>query len=114
MNKFKWKKWLLIATGSFLVLALLYVIFISYLVTNGFRDYMTFCSRYMPLLEEYRAKNSKYPKNLSEFRKPDFYPRYDAAICGYSRLDNGYMFYMPEGLIGTAIYNSNEGKWFHD
>lgn len=114
MSRHNWKKWILIAAGSLLAIALVYFLFVGYLVSGGFRNYVTFCSEYVPLLNEYRAKNLKYPDNLAEFNKPNFYPRYDVSMCGYINSGSEYSFAVREGLIGIAIYNSSNGKWFYD
>lgn len=114
MSKSKLKKWIFVAGGSLFAIALIYFLFVSYLVSGGFRNYETFCSEYIPLLAEYHTRNLKYPDNLLEFSKPNFYPRHDVSMCRFINSGHEYSFAVSEGLIGVAIYNSGNGKWFHD
>ena len=92
----------------------MYFVFIFYLTSGGFKNYVVFCSEYIPYLEKFHEKNLGYPKNLSNFSKPNYYPRHEVEECHYSKVENGFLFTVPEGLMGTARYNSNKGKWFHD
>lgn len=108
------KKWRLFIAGSFLAILLIYFVFIGYLVSGGFKNYVAFCSEYFPYLEEFHEKNLEYPENISDFSKPNYYPRHEVKECHYSKIENGFIFSVSEGLMGVAIYNSNKEKWFHD
>ncbi len=102
-----------IIISIFLVISILvacYVVPIGYLVTNGYRDYVGFCSEYIDQIDEYKSNSGKYPDELSFLDKPIFWFRYRNNSCSYYSSYDGYGFSTPCSLIGTAYYNSRDKK----
>lgn len=91
-----------------------YLVFVGYLVTNGYRDYVGFCSKYLSQIDEYKSKNRRYPDSLMELNKPKFSFRYGIQDCSYYSQENMYGFTAPSGLIGLAFYDSKTKKWTYD
>ena len=91
-----------------------YLVFVGYLVTNGYRDYVDFCSKYSNQIDEYKTQNERYPDSLMELNKPKFSFRYDIKKCSYYSRENMYGFTAPSGLIGWAFYDSKTKKWTYD
>lgn len=114
MTKKSLKKYLITGLSILLVGSVLYFIFISYLVSNGFRDYKEFCAHYIPMIEQYRHEHKVYPAGLNAFKKPEYYPRYDVKDCGYIQQKDEYTLFAPAGLIGAYIYTSEDNKWRYD
>lgn len=110
----KLKKVLLISTLIILVCAVAYITFIGYMVSNGFRDYVSFCSTYISQIDEYKSKTGQYPKSLKELNKPKYSFRYEVETCKYYAQTNIYGFTVPKGLIGQAFYSSKSKKWTYD
>jgi len=114
MKWVKIRKILVIAGSVIFISAIVYVAFIFYLLTNGYRDYEKFCSEYIPLLETYKLNKGHYPNKLMVFEKPSFYPRYSESSCRYIGSVTHYSFKVDEGLIGWSFYDSNHHRWVHD
>ena len=109
MNKIK--QYIIIGIGILILFSGLYFVFVSYLVTGGFRDYKAYCSRYIPLIDAYHAQNRRYPADLSSLGPMEASTSHDPAQCRYSATENGYTITVPAGLAGRLIYSSETGKW---
>ena len=92
----------------------IYFVFIGYLVTNGFKDYIDFCSKYTNQIDKYKAQNGRYPDSLSELNTPNYSFRYSSKECSYYSRKNVYSFTVTSGLIGSAFYESKTKKWTYD
>lgn len=110
----KYKKSLIVASCILVALGALYLLSIYYLLTNGFRHYDTFCSRYIPQIEAFKTAHGVFPKTILDFEKPSFSWRYDAAECNYIADPDGFSFQISDGFIGVGIYLSNEKRWVYD
>jgi len=110
----KTKKILMLLMSIIVVGVTSYIIFVGYLVSNGFKDYASFCSKYISQINEYKTKTGHYPSTLEELTKPAFSFRYDIEFCRYYTQTDFYGFTVPEGLIGQALYSSKTRKWTHD
>jgi len=100
--------------GILLLLFVLYLVFISYITSNGLRDYQAFCGKYIPVIEQFKEKHKHYPDSLALFVKPEYYPRYEPDKCLYYPKENGYVIFAPSGLIGNYIYSSETKEWHYD
>jgi len=93
-----------------------YLIVMSYIFSNGYRDYKEFCSQYIPILKQYHTEHGVYPSTLNSFEvsTPDF--RYSLDKCGYRSFSDSdsYSFYLSDGFLGVWGYNSQKGKWWYD
>jgi len=114
MAKKSLTKYIIIGLSLLIVGSIIYFIFISYITSNGFRNYQEFCANYILMIEQYKNKHKEYPSELSTFQKPEYYPRYDAERCGYFVTEEGYTLVAPAGLIGAYIYSSETKKWRYD
>ena len=108
------RKWFLISLGTVGCIVIIYFLLIGFVVSNGYRRYTKFCSEYIPLLEQYHSDNMSYPENLSHLIKPKYSPRYKIEECSYAKTEKGFSFFVPEGLMGAAIYDSRTKKWVYD
>ena len=97
-----------------LLLILAYTVYISYLVTNGYKDYVKFCSKYIEQIDLYKKLTSQYPNNLDKLIKPRFSFIYNPKACGYYAQKDFYGFIVTENLIGVAFYSSDALSWNHD
>jgi len=71
----------------------------SYIMTDGWRDYVSFCDNYIEKIEAYRLQYHMYPNDLSVFVKPRGYRRYDPKKCKYFKEDdNYYMLFTSDGF----------------
>jgi len=114
VTKRKLTKYVIIGLSLLAFVVVLYLVFISYITSNGFRNYQEFCSKYIPAIEEFEENNKKYPSSLAAFKKPEYYPRYDAKKCLYFTNEQGYTIFAPSGLIGHFIYSSETREWHYD
>lgn len=110
----KTKKLLKISVIIILVLTTVYFIFIGYLITNGYKDYVKFCSKYIEQIDQHKNIAGKYPSNLDKLIKPSFSFRYNPKACGYYAQKDFYGFAVAEKLIGVAFYSSDTKSWNHD
>ena len=110
----KIKKILIVLITSISILIIAYVAFVGHLVTNGYRDYVGFCSNYIDQIEEYKSKTGNYPDSLRVLEKPLLSFRYDVAYCRYYSSSASYGFTTLCGLIGRSYYNSIDKKWVCD
>ena len=108
------RKSILIGVGAIIAGILIYVLFIGYITSYGYRDYKEFCEQYIPHIDNYILQNKKYPEKLSIFPKPDYYPRYDVEECLYFVREDRYELIAPLGLIGAAYYDSKTKLWNYD
>ncbi|CAA6815792.1 MAG: Unknown protein [uncultured Sulfurovum sp.] len=92
-----------------------YITFINYFISDGFRNYKSYCSQFIIDLEYYREKHHKYPQNLLELAggKTGFNFRYNPKDCGYQSSEEAYTFYYSEGL-GVGGYDSKTKEWWRD
>ena len=97
-----------------LLLILVYIVYISYQVTNGYKGYVKFCSKYIEQIDHYKNLTSQYPKNLGKLNKPSFSFLYNPKACGYYAQKDFYGFIVTENLIGVAFYSSDALSWNHD
>ena len=109
--KSKLVKYLLVIAG---ICVLFFGIFLTYLFTNGFTNYVSFCSQYIPNIESHYQKYDSYPKQISSLNNPSLMFWHKPDECGYSVDNISYGFFVPHGLIGVAIYSSEWGKWEYD
>ena len=100
----------IITLGMLLLLITIY----AYATFDGFRDYKTFCSKYIPKLEQYKQKSGYYPKSLKQIEVSIYDFRYNYKECGYKADKNYFSFYFSDGFIGVYGYNSTTKKWWHD
>ena len=109
MNKFlkTTAKWVL-------VLGILYVVAVSYSITNGFRDYKKYCSKFIPKLEQYHKSNGVYPDSLEMFKTDALDFRYSKKECGYDNNTEYFSFYFSDGFIGVIGYDSKKKMWWFD
>lgn len=110
----KIKKVLIILVLSIGVLMFGYIVSVGYVATNGYRDYVGFCSEYIDQVEEYSAKTGKYPESLAQLEKPVLSFRYEYESCRYYSSEKGYGFTTHFGLMGNAFYSSVDKKWIFD
>jgi len=110
----KTKKTLFISVLVVVILAASYVTYISSFVTNGFRDYVHFCSFYIEQIDDYKNQTDRYPATLQELVKPLFSFRYEASDCHYYSQTDFYGFVVKHGLIGQKLYYSDSNKWLSD
>lgn len=96
---------------TLLILSLVYIIFLYYTLSNGFRDYKKFCKNYIPLLEEFKKENNSYPKTLKNLDYHSF--RYNYKDCGYKESNSSFYFYFIDGF-GVGGYDSNKKEWWRD
>lgn len=85
-----------------------------YNISNGFRDYKNFCSKYIVPLEHYHQEYRTYPSSLKNFEKAFYDFRYDYKECGYKEEEDYFSFYFSDGFLGVWGYNSNSKKWWYD
>jgi len=97
-----------------LILTVTYFVFISYLLTNGYKDHVKFCSKYIEQIDQHKNLTGQYPKNLNKLAKPGFSFRYNPKVCGYYAQKDFYGFAVAEKLIGVAFYSSYTKSWNHD
>ena len=97
-----------------LILTLAFFVFISYLLTNGYKDQVKFCSKYIEQVDQQKNLTGQYPKNLDKLIKPSFSFLYDPKACGYYAQKDFYGFMVTEKLIGVAFYSSDTKSWNHD
>jgi len=112
--KLKTKKLLLYFLITISVLVTGYLVFIGSLLTNGYRDYVGFCSEYIDQIATYKNETGGYPDSLKVLKKPRFSFRYETDYCRYYAQKDGFGFTTPCGLIGRAYYHSDNGKWVCD
>lgn len=112
--KVKTKKVIIISSLLVLILVASYVTYIYSFVTNGFRDYVQFCSIYIEQINDYKKQNSRYPDTLQKLTKPPYSWRYKAADCHYYSQADFYGFSVKQGLIGQKFYYSDTDKWISD
>lgn len=107
--KKKWTKILL----TILLLFFLSLVFIGYMLTEGYRNYKSFCSQYIPKIDKYYSVNGMYPLSLNQFESSIIDFRYNSNNCRYSINKEGYTFLFLSGvtLIG---YDSLKQKWWYD
>lgn len=98
-----------------LISFLAYILFISYIISDGFRDYKNYCSQFIPSLDTYYKQHQKYPKTLLQLAggKTGFNFRYSINGCGYQTNEKSYTFYYAEGF-GVGGYNSDTQQWWID
>ena len=90
------------------------ILFVSYIFTDGFKDYQKYCSSYIPSLRSYYSENGKYPDNINNFIEPkNVFKRYENTDCGYLVKDDEFMFYFSSGL-GVTMYFSKTDTWVDD
>ncbi len=92
----------------------LLVLFVSYLISNGFHDYKKYCSEYIPRLEDFKNQKGFYPDNLILIEKPELYFRYKKNDCRYLIDSRGYSFKVEDGILGWSFYYSDIDRWKHD
>jgi len=85
-----------------------------YTISNGFRDYKSFCSNYIEPLEQYHQKNGTYPPSLENFETSSYDFRYNYEKCGYEREKDSFSFFFSDGFIGVIGYSSKNSKWWYD
>jgi len=110
----KTKKTLFISVLVVVILAASYVTYIYYFVTNGFRDYVQFCSFYIEQIDDYKKRTGLYPESLQQLSKPQFSFRYEPDDCHYYSQPYFYGFTVKYGLIGQKFYYSDSNKWLSD
>lgn len=93
---------------------IMYALFITYLMTDGFKDYISYCSKYIDQINDYKIRVNSYPQLLDIFVKPDLSFRYDPEECGYEADVEGYYFSVPHGFTGTGFYSSVTNEWSYD
>jgi len=102
-----------------IIIILITLLLISFLmffyhITDGYRDHKEFCSKYIPLLEQYHHKYKVYPSTLTTFPKSFWDFRYSFNECNYRITDDYYTFTSINGLMGVIGYSSKDAKWWHD
>ena len=79
-----------------------------------FKDNETFCSKYIPYIDQYYKIHGKYPENLAIFSKSYIDFNYNPKDCGYRHDKISYSFYGSDGYMGVVGYSSIDKKWWHD
>jgi hypothetical protein len=88
------------------------IIFLYFL--GMFKNNKTYCSKYIPLIENYQKQYNKYPNNLNSFKKSLVDFRYSSKDCGYHNNKTSYSFYAHDGFMGVVGYSSIDKKWWYD
>ena len=90
------------------------IVVLFYLLSNGFRDYKSYCAHFIPLINSYYLVTHKYPESLDMVDdKLAKYIRYTPKKCGYWHGKSSYGFYFSEGFTVYG-YNSKTKKWWQD
>jgi len=100
----KHKMKLVVVSGVLVFLGALYLLSIYYFLTNGFRSYEKFCSRYISPIERFKTIHGFYPQTLLDVEKPSFSWRYDVAQCNYMADPDGFIFQTKNVGFTTSIY----------
>ena len=93
--------------GVYIVGSLIYG---SYIMTDSYRDYVYFCSKYIKKIDKYYTEHGVYPKELSIFKKPNNFDRYDKKECKYFLNGNKYMLFTTDGFRDKC-YNITTKTW---
>lgn len=114
MKKWTLKRVLVLSFSTITLVAITFVIFIQFILTNGFRDYKEYCSGYIQPVEEYFSRIGEHPSSISHFEEyNDPYNRYEPNDCGYMHNDKGFRFMATSGF-GVVIYISENKMWVYD
>lgn len=99
------------------MLAAITVVFFGalvWLISNGFRDYPSYCETYIDDLQRAHNVDGQYPPTLSGFKETgDRFNRYSPEDCGYGTEGERYYFFVSSGF-GVAIYYSDQQQWIFD
>ena len=109
------KKKLLMFLLSLLFIFFAYVLFMLYLLTSNTKseENVNYCKQYIPLLEKQYTLTHKYPEDLTLLSGTPFAIEGEVDVCGYSKVEGGYIFYLSYGW-GVAGYDSIKQKWWYD
>ena len=101
-----------------ILILLLFLIVITIIIfiysISMFKDNETYCSKYIPYIEEYYKTHGEYPKNLYSFKKSFIDVRYKEEDCGYEYNETAYSFFSSDGFMGVIGYSSIDKKWWYD
>lgn len=87
---------------------------VAWLISNGFRDYPSYCETYTDDLQQAHTESGQYPTTLSGFKEAgDPFNRYSPDDCGYGTEGEQYYFFVSSGF-GVAIYYSDQQQWIYD
>jgi len=112
------------------VIYFIFLFVLFYKLNNGFRDYQTYCSHFIPILDQYYVQHHTYPASLSEIDDAKIWNiRYSPENCGYSTQEGGfhydtlsrqlkrkewvYYFYFLDGMTVFG-YDSKSKKWWQE
>ena len=107
-----WKKIILLI----IILFFAFIFFIGYIMSADRTDYKErekYCSKYIPLLENYFNNKKVYPLSLSVVQIDNIHPIYNPKDCRYSKEKTGYHFVLFYGM-GISGYDSIKKEWWYD
>ena len=113
------KRWLYRIVIGVAILCLLfvgYILFMWYglaLVIESDKNYKTFCSQHISLIEKYYVDNGVYPATLNKLVRIGLNTKYLDKDCGYHMGLKGYSFYISQGL-GASGYDFLKKEWWND
>jgi len=113
--KFNLKVLIKILAALALLTVLAFTVF-AYAISNGFRDYTSYCANFIPQLEQHYKNNGQYPETLKAFKTSAWDFRYNYKECGYhpDHQDNSFIFFFGDGWIDVVGYDSKTKQWWRD